>query len=126
MFERLDRYGVPYAIASNAPRDFLKNTLKVWGIKVDLYLGFNDVLNPKPAPDLYIECAKRLNIPPEKYHQIHVYEDSAPGIFAAKSAGMVPIGVLTYHTDTDLRMVGAERTCSSLFDLIKWLDAREW
>lgn len=125
MFKRLDRHNVPYAIASNAPRRFLKNTLKVWGIKVKVYLGYNDVEHPKPAPDLYVACADKLGVTSENYHRIHVYEDSAPGIMAAKAAGMMPIGVLTHHTEEELRSVGATRVCRSLFELVKWLDSYE-
>jgi HAD superfamily hydrolase (TIGR01509 family) len=41
--------------------------------------------NAKPAPDLFLECARRLGVVPEK---CHVFEDSRYGIEAARAAGM--------------------------------------
>ena len=45
----------------------------------------HDVAHPKPAPDIFLECARRLKIAPE-YCQ--VFEDGDLGIEGAKRAGM--------------------------------------
>lgn len=43
----------------------------------------------KPAPDVYIETAKKLGISPK---ECIVVEDSKNGVIAAKAAGMKCIG----------------------------------
>lgn len=56
----------------------------------DTIITGNDGLKGKPAPDMYLEAAKRLDVFPEK---CLVFEDIIPGIRAAKNAGMVVCGV---------------------------------
>ena len=58
--------------------------------KLDAYFGPNVfsatmVKHGKPAPDLFLHAAQRLNVKPER---CVVIEDSAFGLIAAKSAGM--------------------------------------
>lgn len=50
----------------------------------------DDVEHGKPAPDIFLETAKRLGIPA---HKCVVLEDSENGIRAAHAAGMLPIMV---------------------------------
>jgi beta-phosphoglucomutase-like phosphatase (HAD superfamily) len=52
------------------------------------------VKNAKPAPDIYLEVARRLNIAPE--HCV-VFEDSLSGVAAGLVAGMRVIGVRTTY-----------------------------
>jgi len=47
---------------------------------------YEDVENPKPAPDTFLKCAELLNIDPEF---CQVFEDGEPGLQAAKKAGMI-------------------------------------
>jgi beta-phosphoglucomutase len=54
----------------------------------------HQVKNAKPAPDIYLEVARRLNVKPE--HCV-VFEDSFSGVAAALAAGMRAIGVRTTH-----------------------------
>ncbi len=48
------------------------------------------VTNPKPAPDLFVWVAGRLNVPPA---QSVVFEDSEAGIDAALAGGMLTVGI---------------------------------
>jgi beta-phosphoglucomutase-like phosphatase (HAD superfamily) len=59
----------------------------------ELLVFAEDVISPKPAPDVYLETAKRMKVEPSQ--QI-VFEDSVPGIQAAVAAGsrVVAIPVL--------------------------------
>ena len=50
----------------------------------------NSVKHSKPAPDLFLYCAKELGVAPKK---CIVIEDAEAGIEAAKSAGMKAIGI---------------------------------
>ncbi|MBL8025498.1 MAG: beta-phosphoglucomutase [Fibrobacteres bacterium] len=51
-----------------------------------------DVPNAKPAPDLFLLAANKLNVPPE---QCVVFEDAYSGITAAHTAGMKAVGIGT-------------------------------
>jgi beta-phosphoglucomutase-like phosphatase (HAD superfamily) len=46
----------------------------------------DDVAHGKPAPDVYLEAARRLGVEPSR---CLVVEDSANGIRSARAAGMV-------------------------------------
>lgn len=59
---------------------------------VDAVTSQRYVQNPKPAPDLIIECARRLETPPEKGL---VVGDTRDDILAAKGAGATAIGVVS-------------------------------
>ena len=51
----------------------------------DVIVTQDDVENSKPAPDLFLLAAERMNVKP---HKCLVFEDSLLGIEAAKNAGM--------------------------------------
>lgn len=52
-----------------------------------------DIEHPKPAPDTYLEAARRLGVNPAN---CLAYEDTDPGIESARQAGMSTIDVRTY------------------------------
>jgi beta-phosphoglucomutase family hydrolase len=54
----------------------------------------HQVERPKPAPDIYLEVARRLGIAPQS---CVVFEDSFSGVEAALAAGMKAVGVRTTH-----------------------------
>ncbi|RJQ29505.1 HAD family phosphatase [Candidatus Parcubacteria bacterium] len=63
----------------------------------------------KPAPDVFLETARRMDIPPE--HQL-VFEDSPRGVTAAIRAGSRAIGIPVlnrYETVVPLLQAGAKR-----------------
>ena len=55
-----------------------------------LVVSGDEVPNGKPAPDVYLETAKRLGVNPENCLCL---EDSGNGILSGKSAGMTVIAV---------------------------------
>lgn len=55
------------------------------------YVSGTMVANPKPAPDIFLEAARRLGVAPEN---CIVIEDSLHGITAANAAGMASIGFI--------------------------------
>ncbi|MBH0778968.1 HAD family hydrolase [Nocardia bovistercoris] len=85
--------GLRVAVVSNNPEAEIRTTLTNSSITVDLVVG-NDVpgLRKKPAPDMYLEAARRLGLEPAKCVAI---EDSLVGAQAAHDAGCVTIGVAT-------------------------------
>jgi len=50
----------------------------------------DDVVRRKPAPDVYLEAARRLGVAPERCVAI---EDSANGMRSAKAAGMRVVAI---------------------------------
>ena len=78
---------LPLAVASNGNRDHVRASLG--GVRLlqlfDVIVGREQVEHGKPAPDLYLEAARRLNVAPER---CVVFEDSREGIEAARRAGM--------------------------------------
>jgi HAD superfamily hydrolase (TIGR01509 family) len=82
----------PLAIASNAPRRHLLAGLERTGLRgaFDVVLGVDDVVEPKPAPDLYLRACELLGTTPTSSIAL---EDSPPGVAAARAAGLYVIGV---------------------------------
>lgn len=108
---------IPFAVASNAPRAYLKMVLAYYDISIDVVLGFEQVENPKPAPDLFIAAAKQLGMSSSEFKNIVVFEDSVPGISAAKSAGMIPVGIRGQYNDLSMVTAGATTLYDSLVDV---------
>ncbi|WP_346883571.1 HAD family phosphatase [uncultured Algibacter sp.] len=103
----LVKSNIPYGIASNATRQFLSNTIENLALEFETYLGFEDYINPKPHPEPYLNLAKKLKIADKDFDKVWVFEDSPLGIKAAKKAKMIPIGILTVHTEDVLTEAGS-------------------
>src|SRR5471030_1826153 len=98
--EALDTITLPACVASSGSHDRMRRTLG----RVGLYDRFaphifsaTQVRNGKPAPDLFLFAAEQMAMSPK---QCLVIEDSAPGIAAARAAGMVVLG---YHGGSHCR-----------------------
>jgi len=80
------------AVASNSDKRFINNLLKKAGLTeyFSVILGFQDISQPKPSPEIYLKCSEKLNIPT---FFCAVIEDSPAGIKAAKAAGMKCIAI---------------------------------
>jgi HAD superfamily hydrolase (TIGR01509 family) len=89
---RLRAAGMPVAVASNSPRSHLLAGLRKVGLteSFDAVLGVDDVANPKPAPDLYLDACKALQVAPADAVAL---EDSPPGVAAARAARLRVIGI---------------------------------
>ncbi|MCK6554196.1 HAD family phosphatase [Candidatus Binatia bacterium] len=100
---RLAATGVRLAIASSSTREIIEALLRALGVD-DLFgvlVSGEDpgVTRSKPAPDVYLEAARRLGVAASACLAI---EDSAPGVAAATAAGMVCVAVpgrWTRHQD---------------------------
>lgn len=82
----------PLAIASSANRPIIDLALELAGLR-DCFkatVSSEEVARGKPAPDVYIEAARRIGASPARCAAI---EDSGNGIRSAASAGMVVIAV---------------------------------
>jgi HAD superfamily hydrolase (TIGR01509 family) len=93
LLRRLLDAGVPVAVASNSPHEFVRRTLSGAGLldgRFETILTVEDVAAPKPAPDIYLEACRRLGAEPGVCAAL---EDSPTGVAAAAAAGMYVIGV---------------------------------
>jgi HAD superfamily hydrolase (TIGR01509 family) len=85
--------GLPLAVATSARRTSAEHHLDKAGL-LDRFAALatrDDVERAKPHPDIYLEAARRLGVPPER---CLAFEDSNIGLAAAHAAGamafMVP------------------------------------
>ncbi|MDB5414148.1 MAG: family phosphatase [Rubritepida sp.] len=79
--------GLPMALCSNSSRGELAVKLRVLGFAAYFegrVFSFEDVENPKPAPDIYLAAARACGFPPG---ECLVVEDSATGLAAGAAAG---------------------------------------
>lgn len=103
---------MPMGLASSSYRDAVDGVihgLAIAGYFATIVSGL-DVERVKPAPDIFLEAARRLGVAPA---QCAVIEDAEKGIRAAHAAGMRSIAVpsqLTRHHDFSQ----ATRVCTSL------------
>jgi len=84
------------AVASGGYPDVIQKSLAAVGLQglFDAIVGAGDVKHGKPAPDMFLKAAERLNVQPE---ECLVYEDSGLGIEAASAAGMQAIDVRPWY-----------------------------
>mgnify|MGYP001608829674 CR=1 FL=1 len=108
--------GIPFGIASNAPISYVRAIVDHHGLDVDVVLGYEDVENPKPAPDPYLLCAEKLGIDRSENKRVLVFEDSPTGLGAAVSAGMIPVGIEAKVPAAILEKCGASAVYADLSD----------
>ena len=101
LLAQLRAAGIPTAIASSAPARWVVGAVERIGIRplFDAVVTGDQVAHRKPAPDVYLEAARRLGVDPARAIAI---EDSGPGVAAALAAGMKAIAIphwLTEHHD---------------------------
>ncbi len=107
----------PLALASSSNREVFEEVLDLAGIAgcFRATVSAEEVERGKPAPDVYLEAARRLGAAPERCTAV---EDSHAGIRSAKSAGMrvVAIPNATYPPDEEALEL-ADTVVRSLDDL---------
>lgn len=84
-------------VGSGSSRDSVHKVLEQIGLAnlFDAVVGAEDTPNPKPAPDVFLEVARRIGVAPG---DCRVYEDADLGIEAAHRAGMSSFDIRTVHT----------------------------
>jgi HAD superfamily hydrolase (TIGR01509 family) len=109
--------GFPLGLASSSNREIFEAVLDLAGL-ADCFratVSSEEVARGKPAPDVYLEAARRLGVPQEDCAAV---EDSHAGIRSAKSAGMrvVAIPNATYPPDEEALQL-ADAVVDSLAEL---------
>jgi HAD superfamily hydrolase (TIGR01509 family) len=86
----------PLGLASSSNREIIDLALQVSGL-TDAFaatVSSEEVARGKPAPDVYVEAARRLDVNPARCVAI---EDSSNGLRAAAAAGMAVIAAPNPH-----------------------------
>lgn len=85
--------GILTAVASSSNYELIYTVVDKLNIReyFDVILSGNDMKRGKPAPDIFIAAAEKLNM---KACECVVIEDSANGVQAAVSAGMKVVGYI--------------------------------
>ena len=88
---------LPMAVATGAFRSVCEETLEQVGLTglFNALVSCEDVMRHKPDPDIFLEAARRLGTAPG--HCL-VFEDTDPGVEAARRAGMAFVDVRTFYT----------------------------
>ena len=83
---------LPMAVASGGYRETITRTLAQLGVRdwFDATVTAEDTARHKPEPDVFLEAARRLGVPPEA---CVVFEDTDIGLEAARRAGMASVDV---------------------------------
>ena len=86
----------PLGLASSSNRPLIDLVLEVSGLGrfFRATVSSEEVAHGKPAPDVFLEAARRLGVAPER---CTVVEDSANGILAGRAAGMRVVAIPNPH-----------------------------
>src|SRR5215831_18789149 len=83
---------LPMAIASGGTHRIVEQVLEHLGMRklFKAIVTSEDVAHQKPAPDIFLEAARRLGVPPAS---CRAYEDTDLGLTAIRAAGMEAVDV---------------------------------
>lgn len=125
IFTKLKSAGYLVAVASNSIRETVKLSLLKIGVMeyVDYYVSNQDVVHPKPFPEMYWQCMSTLKALPR---DTLIVEDSHIGRQGALDSGAVLLAVEDSHdvtwekVNTRLQQMNSQMTTNS----IPWKDAK--
>jgi HAD superfamily hydrolase (TIGR01509 family) len=89
----------PFSVASNSPRQRVAESLRITGLTPFFgarIVTFEDVARAKPAPDIFIEAARRAG---HESASCLIVEDSVTGVTAAHLAGSPVLGFTGTHDE---------------------------
>ena len=125
IFSKLKSAGYLIAVASNSIRETVKLSLLKIGVMeyVDCYVSNQDVVHPKPYPEMYWKCMTTLKALPR---DTLIVEDSHIGRQGALDSGAVLLAVEDSHNvtwdkiNTRLQQMNSQMTTNS----IPWKDGK--
>jgi beta-phosphoglucomutase-like phosphatase (HAD superfamily) len=107
-------------VASNAEPENINFVLDGLDLRrhFEVIIDGMQVQRPKPWPDIYMRAAEKLNIEPAN---CIVFEDSPPGVAAARKAGARVVGIESHSvlSDVDFHVKDFTRP-----ELAEWLTAQ--
>lgn len=114
---------IPVGLASSTREAVVRQQMRDTGLYdyFDVIIGGDNVVNGKPAPDIFLDCAGKLNADPGI---CYVIEDSFNGIRAAHAAGMHPIMVPDLRQPDDEIRPYCEAVLPDLNEVITYLKSK--
>jgi HAD superfamily hydrolase (TIGR01509 family) len=106
LLDHLEDAGVPKAVATSTRTEHARDKLAKSGIlhRFSHVTGGDQVERGKPAPDIYLKAARRMNVDPAACLAL---EDSPNGVRAALAAGMRVIQIpALVQPDEQIRALG--------------------
>jgi len=124
LFDRLKKKGIKIGIAtgrmSSIEDEWTRFTRMGLDKNINAIVTSKDIQYRKPAPDVVIECAKKLDVPPG---YCAVIGDTVADIIAAKKAGSIAVAVTTGHEKEEgLLKEGPDILFHSLADMFAHLE----
>jgi HAD superfamily hydrolase (TIGR01509 family) len=115
LLDGLSARGILLGIGSSAVRANLELTVNEVGLagRFASIVGLEDIQHGKPDPEVFQKAAAGAGASPER---CVVFEDAPVGVRAAKTAGMLAVGVGTTHSLDALQSAGADCTVPNLVD----------
>jgi HAD superfamily hydrolase (TIGR01509 family) len=106
--------GLPLGLATSTERRLAMRTLRYGGLTTDPFrvvVTGDEIAHGKPAPDIYLEAARRLRVAPER---CAAFEDSDAGTLSASRAGMTTFQVPDMKPPSPEARAAAYRVLTSL------------
>ena len=99
---------IPMAVASGGIQRIICSVLEKLEIRdlFDAVVTSEMVKNQKPAPDIFLEAARRIGVEPSR---CRAYEDTDLGMTAIRAAGMEAVDVRTMRCHTKLSPAAISR-----------------
>lgn len=107
--------GYRIGLATSSPLELVNVVVDKLEIRSDfeVFTSAESLLHGKPHPEVYLECAASLNVPPL---QCICFEDSVNGMIAAKAARMKCVVIPAMNMRNDRRFGLADLMLNSLED----------
>jgi beta-phosphoglucomutase len=92
LLDYAEQQGIPVCLATNSWAVYARHCLAIAGLtrRFPLMVTGDEVKQVKPAPDIFLEAADRMQI---DIHQCVIFEDSHTGIVAASASGAYSVYV---------------------------------
>ncbi|HZE72397.1 MAG TPA: HAD family hydrolase [Pyrinomonadaceae bacterium] len=112
---------LPHGIATSGRRPEIDASLEALEVGTEtIVVERGDVLRAKPAPDLFLNCQQRLNVPVD---DCFVVGDAVWDLLAARRARMLSIGLMSGgYGEDELTRAGAFRVYRDPLELLHSLD----
>ncbi len=123
LLEYLAALGVPTAVATSSDQEHAAFSLQAAGLDARRFAHIvtgEQVETGKPAPDIYLEAARRLGVEPARTLAV---EDSDAGILSASAAGMISVMVPDLKPPSPVARAVAFRVITSLHEVVPLMAA---
>jgi beta-phosphoglucomutase-like phosphatase (HAD superfamily) len=119
----VDEHALLSAVATSSDRAYTEFSLQSAGLvgRFDAIVTGEQVTRGKPAPDIYLEAARRLGLDPGECVAL---EDSDAGVLAASAAGMVTLCLPDLKPPSEDAVRAAACVLGSLDDAVEWVGPR--